>query len=133
WAALRMGESLEKVASEQVGAQETARLCDRIAGHVLKTASAQFPNDLRGKEAAVASTIRFMLSIRDTHLATGEKTAASNEGIATELQKLAYAVYTDTLISEQLTKLAGTDYTKARLTQLLGREYMVDIMRRILG
>lgn len=134
WAALRMGDGLEKVASEDqevVACTQAAQaeLCDRIINHVLKTASEQFPSDLLGKEAAVASTARFMLSLRDTHAATGEKLASSHEDVAGSLQKLAYAIYTDAVIGEQLTKLAGEDYTKARLTQLLGREYAVDVMR----
>ena len=139
WAALKVGADMDKVASiaeaetSVISAQECAKLCDQIVEHSLKLAHEQFPvNALRSKEASVASMVKFVLSLRDTHAATGEKLAASNDDVAVNLQKLACAVYTDAVLSEQLTKLAGQDFAKARLTQLIGREYMVEVMRHLL-
>lgn len=139
WTALKADADLEKIASiadaeaAAISTHECAKLCDRIVNCALKLAQEQFPQvDLRGKEASMTSMVKLALSLRDTHAATGEKLAASNDDVAANLQKLACAVYADEVLSEQLTKLAGNDFAKARLTQLLGREYMVDVMRHLL-
>jgi hypothetical protein len=140
WAALKMGASLEKWASaedREVATRsqvENAKLCDSVIERALKVASEQFPQrTLLGKEAGVAAMTQLVLSLRDTHAATGEKLAAAPEAVADGLIKLATAVFTDLVISEQLTKLSGDEAQKARMTQLLGREYMVEAIRSLLA
>lgn len=137
---LRVGQSLEKVAScndDELAANamlRQAELCDGLFVHVRKLA-AELPvsADLPRKEASVSQMLSFMLSLRETHEATGEKLASEPTAITDVLVKFATAVFVDQVLEEQLDKMAGAERDATRAVQLLGREYAVHLMRGFLA
>lgn len=83
------------------------------------------------KEARLASSSipAVVMSLREAHKSTGEKIAAAPEQTAELLEKLATAVYVDSVLDEQLEKTALRPDGSTRMVQLLGREYAVNLVR----
>jgi hypothetical protein len=82
------------------------------------------------KMAAVAD---FLLGVRESHLATGVKTASSPDVVADTLTKLATALYLDDVLTESIAKSTGATKAASVSARLLGREYAVSLMRNLLS
>jgi hypothetical protein len=122
WKNLRVVAGLEKLASsDEPNISRPAQvllgnMCDYLFGEVKKAGDA-------------TKVTEYMFALRNAHRDTGEKHAAAPEETAGIIQKLAAAVFVDEILSEQLEKLSGDEYYRARDVQLLGREYAVNLMR----
>ena len=136
WKNLQVVAGLEKLAAsddDQVAQRAQpllARACDELF-ETVKQAAAEVTHSLLhdGPPAKEAQLARVLLDYREAHRITGEKFAAAPEETAELFQKLVTASFVDATLEEQLEKLSGEEYEKARNVQLLGREYAVNLMR----
>ena len=98
---------------------------DQVYG---KIRAASRADSSRGKEAAVNAFLDTVRSLRTSHVEVGQKIAASQETALDLFTKLAAAVFVDEVILG-----AGTLTKEAKLTQLLGREYAIELVRELLA
>lgn len=128
---------LEKYAAAENDAEmvlcaqaKTAELCNVLVQQIFSRSSyLDADAALTEKEAATTRAVEFVLSLRETRSATGEKLAASPEETADLVMKLATALYLDRVLDEQ--RLSGVK--EAAECQALGREYTVEILRSLLA
>ena len=117
WQDLKKVDALEKLAeSDDVDVSKEAQVlladtCDKMFATLKK-----------------GSLIPELMAHRESHRFTGEKVAEAKD-TAVLIQKLATAEYVDNLLEGQLEKLSGAAHDDARMVQLLGREYAVQLIR----
>lgn len=124
--ALETGDAAMSAAAQQALAES----CDGLYTKIRDKAASYIEAGGDAKEAAAAAVVRFTLELRDTRESTGEKLASDNSQAADLAGKLVTAVYLDELFSAEMAKHASSE---TRQKQLLGREYIVELVRGLLG
>lgn len=118
WQDLKKVDALEKLAeSDNVDVSKEAQVL------LADTCDKMFSSLKQG------SLLSQLLDHRETHRVTGEKVASDAKATAELLQKLATVEYVDSILENQLVKLSGVARDEARMVQLLGREYAVQLIR----
>ncbi len=122
-------EASDKVMSA-AAQQALSESCDSLYTRIRNKAASYVETGLDPKEASAAAVVRLTLELRDTRESTGEKLASDDNEVADLAGKLVTAVYLDELFTEELVKQASP---VTRQQQLLGREYIIELVRGLLG
>jgi hypothetical protein len=79
------------------------------------------------------NVIDYLITMRESHLDSGEKTAVSSEVVYDTLLKLAAALHVDEVLTKAARVETGETKTAALNARALGREYAVTLMRNLLA
>jgi hypothetical protein len=94
----------------------------------LKLAASKLPGSTLYEKVA-----SLVLGLRDTHQLLGEKNATAPDVQADALMKLSAAILLDDVLTDQLNKVAESEFVETKLARSLGREYVLHLVGALLS